>query len=312
MQTLRKLVCASLAALSLLPLSLAPALATSVGQPVPRGTAPGQTLVWNGTSYVIGALLYAGAGQTNLSLPPGYTLGVGGAGDGSAGYFAPSGAGRNGVTVQMPVSSTGNAFQALFTNGPSLFAYQWDNSDVGLFLSGPSGVGATYNSGFITEVSNQIFSCGINFGQLRRSNAAAASGGMFRFDVRGGVSTFSLLRHPANDGGEYTDFRLDFNSGKVAIGAGGFNSNAQLTVTPDSPNQPGQIIHLNSAQSADAFGIDSTTNAGLYRIDKTGTPSLVGGVAPYTGNIPASALSTHYKGGTCIGYTDSTGTTVGN
>lgn len=69
---LRKLACVSLAALSLLPLSVSPAIASVVGVPVPRGTQVGQTLRWNGTSWVISGMF---ADDTTAYVPNQFSVG---------------------------------------------------------------------------------------------------------------------------------------------------------------------------------------------------------------------------------------------
>ena len=57
------------------------------------------------------------ASGKNTYLPASYTFSVGGTGDGSAGYFAPSGISQAGVTIRTPAGYTGNDFQAFDAAG---------------------------------------------------------------------------------------------------------------------------------------------------------------------------------------------------
>lgn len=92
----------------------------------------------------------------------------------------------------------------------------------------------------------------------------------------------------------------NYNPGSL-VGTSGATS-AHVLIQTTSVNTPALVIKFASGQTADAFSVNNSTGAGLFRIDKTGTPTLVNGVLPYTGTIPLTATGLKVQGGILTGY----------
>ncbi len=298
---LRKLICVWVAALSLLPLSLSPALASAVGQPVPKGTSVGQTLRWNGTSWVFGGLLDTGTGTVYV------------------GNGATNTSPANGVIQATGVAGGQNA------------------AGGNLILSG--GASSGYYSGgdiiFMVADSNQNQTVNTPYEALRISSGTRSVAFKTGFSLTpAGYSAWSVT---SNYNNLYFSYGSSFNpaltlSSSAVIMPGrtlgvnvpdGQNPAGQLDVRIGSSGVTGQIIKEAAGQSADALNINTSVGSGgnVLRVTAAGALTAAstvnasgyqaGGTAGYTGNIPSTAQNTHYRGGLVIGYTASDGSTVG-
>ncbi len=295
---------ASLAALSLLLALPSQARASSVGAPVPKPNGPSQV-----PASI--ALPVGGFAWTPVTLPYGTNgsqMAVGGAVDaGSRLSVNPSGAAENGISVTMPSGATGNAVRV--KQGATSFA-KIDALGRGVFYNPAPSAYQTYHGLEVGQNLTVLPSSapGTNNGAdievYKDSTPSAATS--FGLNVPGAAISNDLVFSTWNGSAWSEAFRV--------VNAGPFQR------TCPSPSVAGVVIVEASGQTADAEQLQTstgtvlshTTAAGKAYAQGFGVRSGTTDTPGYTGTIPTTNTGIHVSGGIVVGYSDSTGATVGN
>ena len=288
---------ASLAALTLLFLPLS-GRASSVGAPVPKPNGPSQV-----PASI--ALPAGGFAWTPVTLPYGTNgsqMAVGGVVDtGSRLSVSPSGAAESGLVVNMPNGTTASG---LIVNGGDLsiknlnhpadlsIAGYPDTYQYSTFLLLDSTGGAPFNNPY------WYFSY----------KSAAAYGREFQMGYYSGAAF----------GNSYSSPLSLSTTGNLNIQGVFTGPSASLTTT--SPYSSPLFLKIASGQAADAEQLQTstgtvlshTTAAGKQYAQGFGVRSGTTDTPGFTGTIPPTNTGIHVSGGIVVGYSDSTGATVGN
>lgn len=296
-------------ALLLLCLPLSPGQATSVGVPVPKPTATGQSLYsgpyQGGFQWQPVTLPYASNGTQSS---------FGGSVDtGSRLSVSPSGASENGLTVNMPSGATGNAFQTKTSTGTlgwsikgGTLNYYSPYSASTLTIQDYQNVSPAFN-GF-------KFACPVFFSAQVRSDGGfnTSTGGYgLTLTSNGFASGFSgALNYRDN----YAVWHM--------YQSGGYGFPVLMVDGQNQPSQPPLVIRAASSQAVDITDFQIASGSVVASIDKSGdiittgyvnSPAYqVGGVAGYTGSIPTTAQSLSVHAGIITGFISSAGTQVGS
>ena len=296
--------------------------ASAVGQPVPKGTAAGQYLIWSLTANNG----FGGWVQSSSILSNGTEVAIGGAVDSTSRLAVnPSGTAENGITVTMPSSSTGNALQAKNANG-TFFSVSPNATEVLSNTTSQSalllqGLPNTTDTDYLELQDSTGGTPGSNpywyFTYKSQSYSALPRGLIFSYYTGSSyTSPFSISTggNIANSGNINAGGNVTASGSLVCLGTltGGSYATTSVPLT----------LKGASGQTADLLDLNSSTNANLAKVDKNGdfittgyinSPTYqVSGTPGYTGTIPSTNTGVKVVSGIVTGYYNMSGTLVGN